>query len=80
MQLTQISGTSMHALGDSLGFKVFERVCFIPWKFKTLYLKIGTNKLLNRWESLLRYEVIKHTQHMLAPKENCFEEIRHSIN
>lgn len=46
----------------------------------TFYLKTGTNKLLNRWEEFLRYEVIKHTQHMLAPKENCFEEIRHSVN
>lgn len=60
--------------------RFLNRSVFIPWKFKTLYLKIGTNKLLNRWEQFLRYEVIKHTQHMLAPEENCFEKIRHSIN
>lgn len=41
--------------GNDLGFKVFEWVCFIPWKPKTFYLKTGTNKLLNRWEEFLRY-------------------------
>lgn len=55
VQLTQTSSTSMCVQGDSLGFKVSEQVCFIPWKLKTFYLKTGTNKLLNRWEQFLRY-------------------------